>query len=127
VFYHVKLYVYEYTNNLRGLNELQHGRVMAHRQMSAEWCILVVTVIWVVTTFRSGLLLFLLLFITITMTWCEYGSICFKSDVPKSATKMSNVVLLLLSLVSPSTLTQTVNVDLDDAIVSSSGGGGRRQ
>jgi hypothetical protein len=39
------------------------------------------------------------------------------------ATKISNVVWILSSLISPSTLTQTVNADLDDAIVSSSGGG----
>jgi hypothetical protein len=70
VFCHDKLHVYKYTNNLRGLNELQCGRVMADRHTSAEWCLFGGCNILVVTTFRIGLLLlFPLLFIAITMTW----------------------------------------------------------
>jgi hypothetical protein len=36
--------------------------------MSAEWYLLVVAIVWLVTTFRIGLLLFALIFIAITMT-----------------------------------------------------------
>jgi hypothetical protein len=69
VFYHDKLYVYEYTNNLRGPNELRCGRVMADRHTSAEWYLFGGCNILVVTTFRIGLLLFPLLFMAITTTW----------------------------------------------------------
>jgi hypothetical protein len=69
VFYHVKLYVYEYTNNLRGPNELWRGRVTAARHTSAEWYLFGGCNVLVVTTFRTGLLLFPLLFIVITRTW----------------------------------------------------------
>jgi hypothetical protein len=68
VFYHDKLYVYGYTNNLQGPNELGCGRVMVDRHMSAEWYLFSGCNIMVVTTFRIGLLLFAVLFIAITMT-----------------------------------------------------------
>jgi hypothetical protein len=68
LFYHDKLYVYEYTNSLRGPNELQYGRVMADRHTSAEWYLFGGCNVLVVPSFRIGLLLFPLLFIAITMT-----------------------------------------------------------
>jgi hypothetical protein len=69
VFYHVKLYVYRYTNNLRGPNELWRGRVTAGRHTSGEWYLFGGCNVLVVTTFRTDLLLFPLLFIVITRTW----------------------------------------------------------
>jgi hypothetical protein len=56
------------TNNLQGPNELGHGHVMVDRHTSAEWYLFGGCNVLVVTTFRTGLLLFPLLFIAITMT-----------------------------------------------------------
>jgi hypothetical protein len=50
-------------------NELWRGRVMATRHTSAEWYLFGGCNVLVVTTFRTGLLLFPLLFIVIIRTW----------------------------------------------------------
>jgi hypothetical protein len=63
------MYVYEYTNNLQGSNELRCGCVMADRHTSAEWYLFSGCNVLVVTTFRIGSLLFPLLFTAIMMTW----------------------------------------------------------
>jgi hypothetical protein len=80
VFYHVKLYVYGYTNNLRGPNELWLGRVTAARHTSAEWYLFGGCNVLVVTTFRTGLLLFPLLFIVITRTWWVQQHLLWRSE-----------------------------------------------
>jgi hypothetical protein len=50
-------------------NELRRGRVTADRHTSAEWYLFGGCNVLVVTTFRTGILLFPLLFIAIMMTW----------------------------------------------------------
>jgi hypothetical protein len=50
-------------------NELWRGHVTAPRHMSAEWYLFGGCNVLVVTTFRTGLLLFPLLFIVIIRTW----------------------------------------------------------
>jgi hypothetical protein len=50
-------------------NELWHGRVTAARHTSAEWYLFGGCNVLVVTTFKTGLLLFPLHFIVITRTW----------------------------------------------------------
>jgi hypothetical protein len=89
VFYHVKLYVYGYTNNLRGLNELWRGHVTAARHTSAEWYLFGGFNVLVVTTFRTGLLLFPLLFIVITRTWWVWHHLLFSRQLTSATWKIS--------------------------------------